>query len=177
MNLAELIQGHVKEIETAARGASRQTRGEADLGQVANMFNARINRVDARIALLERQRAESDARFAGAIEEQKKLREQMEKEARVWAQRRPTKRGTGATVETPATSRPTTGTRISTGSKPATTVTAGQPAVRARNRDEDQDKETEKPASRKAAKPAARLTAKPKSGSTSKTPRKPRKPK
>lgn len=176
MNLAELIQNHVKEIDTAARGASRQTRGEADLGQVANMFNARINRVDARIALLERQRAESEARFVGAIEEQKKLREQMEKEAQVWAQRTPTKPGTRAPADpATATTRPTAGTRISTGLRPATTVTTEQPAVRAGNRDEEQD--TDKPARKAAAKPAARLSAKAKTGTAPKKPRKPRKPK
>ena len=91
MNLADLIQNHVKEIDAAAREASRQTRSDADIGLPAKMFAARVKRVDARIALLESQRAETEKRLVTAIDEQKKLREEMLKEAEVWTKRVPTK--------------------------------------------------------------------------------------
>jgi predicted nucleic acid-binding Zn-ribbon protein len=91
MNLADLIQKHVKEIDAAAREASRMTRRDVDSERPAKMFDARVKRVDARIAQLEAQRAESEKRFVGAIVEQKKLRQDMLKEAEVWTKRVRTK--------------------------------------------------------------------------------------
>jgi hypothetical protein len=93
MNLTDLIQTHIKSIDAAARDATRLTRGEADLGRPASLFEARISRVDARIALLQAQRAETEKRLTAAIEEQQRLRSEMEKEAKVWAGRAPGKPG------------------------------------------------------------------------------------
>lgn len=100
MNLSDLLQTHIKDIDAAARDASKSTRNAADLGRPAALFEARIKRVDARIALLEEQRAATEKRLVAAIEDQKKLREEMAKEAKVWSDRNPTKpppgRGTPA---------------------------------------------------------------------------------
>ena len=94
MNLSDLIQTQLKDIDAATRDARKPTRSAADLDRPAALFEARIKRVDARIALLEEQRAATEKRLVAAIEDQKHLRDEMEKEAKVWAGRNPTKPGT-----------------------------------------------------------------------------------
>lgn len=91
MNLSDLLQTHIKDIDAATRDATKPTRNAADLGRPAGLFEARIKRVDARIELLEEQRAATEKRLVAAIEDQKRLRDEMEKEAKVWAGRNPTK--------------------------------------------------------------------------------------
>ena len=147
MNLADLVQKHVKDIDTAARAASRQTRTDADLQAPANLFTARINRVDARIALLETQRAESDKRFVTAIEEQKKLRAAMEDEAKVWSERTQVKDGSRQIRRT-----------IRRDVREADTAA---PAAAPTAEDEPARKAAKKPAAKLAIKPRARSRKKP----------------
>lgn len=89
MDLSKLIQNHAKELAATARDAASERRTEADLARPAALYRARIERVDARLKLLERQRAETEKRLVTAIEAQKRLREELEKEAKTWEERAP----------------------------------------------------------------------------------------
>jgi len=102
MNLADLIQNHIKLVDATTRDATRLTRSDADLARPASLFDDRIKQVEARIALLESQRAATEKRFVAAIEDQKRLAEDMAKEAKVWADRSPVK------TPEPVSGRPTT---------------------------------------------------------------------
>lgn len=89
MDLSDLIQKHARELARTAADAVEEKRTEADLARPAQMYRARIERVEARLRLLEQQRAETDKRLADAIETQKRLREELEKEAKAWEERIP----------------------------------------------------------------------------------------
>lgn len=102
MDLSDLIQKHARELAETARDAAQERRTEADLDRPAELYRARIERVDARLRLLEHQRAETDKRLADAIEAQKRLREELEKEAKAWQERAP-----GRTDPGPGSPRPT----------------------------------------------------------------------
>ena len=127
MDLSDLIQQHAKDLAATASEAAQEKRAEADLARPADLYRARIERVDARLALLEHQRAETEKRLVTAIEAQKRLREQLEKEAKSWEEQGPTRPNPRprpnpqptATTKVSATAKRTTATKAAGASKAA----------------------------------------------------------
>ena len=130
MDLSDLIRHHAKELAATAREAAQEKRSEADLARPANLYRARIERVDARRNRRERQRAETEKRLVAAIEAQKRLRKALEKEARSWEERAPQRpdpspapgprptRQSSATTEKPAKAKRATAARTTKAATP-----------------------------------------------------------
>lgn len=143
MKLSEIVAAQVKTARETQADLQRVTRTEADLLRPTATLNARVARVETRINALERQRADTLKRLDEAILEQRKLRDQLVKDAQNLTSRFPDVK---EAPSRPVSGRPATGIRAAAVSRTATPKEASKPKTAKKPA-------TRRPAGSKARKP------------------------